>query len=126
MKALKYGSVVLFAVSALGVGLSAQQVSQPAERVASADVMEGRRLYHQKCSVCHVAATRGAEPYGPRLGAAQVNGREEYLRESIASGGVRMPGFGSALDRQQIDAILAFLETLASPPDRIVVDAPDP
>ena len=124
VKALRYGSSVLFAVSTLGFVVSAQQVLEPVAPVVSADLVEGRRLYHQKCSVCHVAATRGEEPYGPGLSAAQVNGREESLRESIANGSVRMPGFGSALDRQQIDMIIEFLKTLASPPDRIIADAP--
>jgi mono/diheme cytochrome c family protein len=50
---------------------------------------------------------------------------EDTARTTIQNGGVRMPGFQHALNPSQISAIIAFLKTLDSPPDRIVVGAPD-
>jgi mono/diheme cytochrome c family protein len=119
-------AIAIGAVLALGAGVSAGQAAQPAQSPVSADVMEGRRLFAQKCAVCHVPATRGAEPYGPRLSKAQVNGAEEAVTQVIRNGGLRMPGFQYALEPRQIAAIVAFMKTLDAPPDRIVVDAVNP
>jgi mono/diheme cytochrome c family protein len=117
---------VLIIVSACGFGLSAQQAPPPARTAATAEIAEGRRVFHQKCSLCHVPPTKGMEPYGPRVSKARVNGREEAVREIIGNGVGRMPGFRYALEPAQIAAVIAYLKTLDAPPDRVVIDAPNP
>jgi len=50
---------------------------------------------------------------------------DDTALKTIQNGGARMPGFQHTLDPSQITAIIAFLKTLESPPDRIVVDTPN-
>jgi mono/diheme cytochrome c family protein len=95
-------------------------------QVPSPDVAEGRRVFHQKCAVCHVANTVGEESYGPKLSKAQVERSEAAVKQIIAAGGLRMPGFQHTLQPQQIDAIVAFLRTLGTPSDRVLIKTPAP
>ena len=113
------------------VGVCSTQTGQAAQAAQAGrpttELQEGRRLYQAKCAVCHVPATRQAEPYGPGLSKRQVATNEDTdtARKAIENGGARMPGFQHALNPSQISAIIAFLKTLDSPPDRIVVDTPN-
>jgi cytochrome c2 len=66
----RFPAIVLVAAFGLGAGVSGEQSAQRAQSPASADIREGRILFQQKCAVCHVGATRGAEPYGPKLSKA--------------------------------------------------------
>ena len=102
------------------VPVSAQQTA------VSAEVAEGRRVFHQKCALCHVAGTIGEQPYGPRLSRAQVDKSEDGVRQIIRAGTARMPGFQYTLDAPKIAAVIAFLKTLDAPPDRVVVSTPAP
>jgi quinoprotein glucose dehydrogenase len=108
------------------VALSAQRPSPPAQTPASSEVAEGRRLFHQKCALCHIANTVGEEPYGPRLSRAQIDRSEDGVRQIIRAGTARMPGFQYTLEAPQIAAIVAFLKTLESPPTRVVISTPAP
>lgn len=123
---VRYVSVALVAIWACGIGLSARQVSQAPRSAATVEVSEGRRLFQQKCSLCHLAPVKGDTPYGPRLSKAQVNSAEDGVREIIRGGIGRMPGFQYALEPRQIAAIIAFMKTLDAPPDRVIIDAPNP
>ena len=113
----------LIAAAAISIGTPAvhAQTAAPAD---AAVVAEGRRVFHQKCALCHVANTLGEEPYGPKLSRTQVDKSEEGVRQIIRDGLVRMPGFQYTLDARQIDAIVAFLKTLDAPPARILVKTP--
>ncbi len=97
-----------------------------AQAPASADVAEGRRLFQQKCALCHVPAVRGKDPYGPKLSKAQVSRSEAAVREMVRTGIGRMPGFQYTLQPPQIDAIVAFLRTLDTPPERVLTAQPNP
>ena len=123
---LRCSSIVLATILWLGGASSAQQGAQPTQTAAAGDVKEGRRLFAQKCAMCHVPATRGADPYGPKLSKAQVNVSEEGVTQIISNGGLRMPGFRYTLEPRQIAAIMAFLKTLEVQPDRIVTETPSP
>lgn len=109
------------------VGPACALVALPAivyAQSASPDGAEGRRLFHQKCALCHVANTVGEQSYGPKLSKAQVERSEAAVKQIIAVGGVRMPGFQHTLQPQQIDAIVAFLRTLGTPSDRVLIKTP--
>jgi mono/diheme cytochrome c family protein len=117
---MKAALILVVAATLFAVPVSAQRGA------ASREVVEGRRLFHQKCALCHVAGTIGEEPYGPKLSRSQVERSEEGVRQIIRAGTARMPGFQYTLDAAKIAAIVAFLKTLESPPDRVVVATPAP
>lgn len=119
---VKTSAAMLMLVCAVGAGVSSAQAQGTPPASAGTEVQEGRRLYQAKCAVCHVPATRRAEPYGPPLSKMQAS--TDTAVRAIQNGGARMPGFQYALAPSQIAAIIMFLKTLDAPPDRIVVDTP--
>jgi mono/diheme cytochrome c family protein len=106
--------------------LSAQQAATASQGVASGNVEEGRRLFHQKCVICHIAAVKGEQPYGPKLSKEQVDRSEAGVKQIVLNGIGRMPGFRYALQPEQIDTIVAFLKTVEVPLDRALVPKPNP
>lgn len=116
--------VLLTACWALAGAAPAAQA--PPEATVSPEAVEGRRLFQQKCALCHVAAVRDRDPYGPRLSRQQVARSEEGVKQIIRSGIGRMPGFQHALQPSQVDMIVAFMKTLAAPPDRVLTTIPNP
>jgi mono/diheme cytochrome c family protein len=72
----------------------------------------GRRLFEQSCGVCHTRPTLVAGMYGPELSKESAGGREDVLRDLIANGTPRMPGFKHTYSPDQITAIAAYLKTL--------------
>ena len=53
----------------------------------------GWRLYEQSCSICHTKPNLVLGQFGPVLSRETLNGRPELVREVIANGTPRMPGF---------------------------------
>jgi mono/diheme cytochrome c family protein len=76
----------------------------------------GQQLFVQSCGICHLKPTLTSERYGPALSKETVEGREEAVRELIRTGTARMPGFQYGLAPAQIDAIIAYLKTVPTPP----------
>jgi len=72
----------------------------------------GWRLYETSCGVCHTRPTLIAGLYGPELNKETAGGREEVIREIVANGTPRMPGFKYTYNSDQIAAIAAFIKTL--------------
>jgi mono/diheme cytochrome c family protein len=72
----------------------------------------GRRLFEQSCGVCHTRPTLVAGMYGPELSKESAGGREDVMRDLIANGTPRMPGFKYTYSPDQIAAIAAYLKTL--------------
>jgi len=72
----------------------------------------GRRLFEQSCGVCHTRPTLVSGMYGPELSRVNLGGREDIMREFIANGTARMPGFKYTYNADQIAAIAAYLKTL--------------
>ena len=80
----------------------------------SADELTGRRLFVQRCYLCHdpVGQPRGRAP-GPWLDHARVTARgDSGMRDYILQGSDRMPGFQYQLEGAQVDQIIAFLKTV--------------
>lgn len=76
----------------------------------------GQRLFNQSCVVCHLAPQIGSAQYGPTLSKDTLSGQADVLREVISNGTPRMPGFKVLLQPGQIDAVIAYLKTIPTPP----------
>jgi mono/diheme cytochrome c family protein len=76
----------------------------------------GRRLFQQRCAVCHTPAMVISKPYGPLLNRTLVRGREGSVRTLIQEGATGlMPGFKYGLEGQEINAIIEYLKTVEPP-----------
>jgi len=76
----------------------------------------GRRVFQQRCGICHEPARPGFQTYGPVLYKDLVNGNEDAIKEIIRSGSGKMPGFKFGLQPSEIDAIVEYLKTVPKPP----------
>ena len=72
----------------------------------------GRSLFLQSCGECHLTPQLGAPRYAPALSRDSVGGQESAMREVIANGTPRMPGFKYNFTPQQIAAIASYLKTV--------------
>ena len=54
--------------------------------------------------------------YGPELSQSSAGGNEQVMRELIANGTPRMPGFKYHFEPAQIEAIVAYLRTIPATP----------
>lgn len=72
----------------------------------------GWRLYEQSCSICHTKPNLVLSQFGPELSRESLGGKLELVREVIANGTPRMPGFKHQFAPAEIDAITAYLLTL--------------
>jgi mono/diheme cytochrome c family protein len=92
---------------------------------------EGRRLFQQKCAVCHVPAYPGATPLGPGLSNQIIKGNEAAIQDAITNGLYDdprldwMPGFKYTLTSEQIKNIINYLKTLDQPPETVVSERPE-
>ena len=97
---------------------------------AAEDQGEGKRLYQSYCTGCHGASGKGDGPAGKTLPvkpADHTNGRkmsqysDEHLMTVISKGGAsvgkssQMPAWGAVLKEAQIQEVVAYIRTLASP-----------
>jgi mono/diheme cytochrome c family protein len=96
-------------------GFSAQQTDSSGAALSDSQ-KEGRRVFQQRCAVCHVPISPLARQLGPRLSKALVAGNEDFIRKTIMDGsGDRMPGWKYTLRLQQIDDIIDYLKSLETP-----------
>jgi mono/diheme cytochrome c family protein len=72
----------------------------------------GRTLFLQSCGECHLLPQLGAPRYAPALSRDSAGGQESAMREVIANGTPRMPGFKYNFTPDQIAAIAAYLKTV--------------
>ena len=73
----------------------------------------GRRVFQQRCSICHLPPVPGAKVYGPTLSKEMVIGNEDVIRGFIMNGSKgKMPGFKYGLDRTEVAAIVEYLKTV--------------
>lgn len=74
--------------------------------------MEGRKLYAQRCALCHIGSQTEV-PYGGWLNAERIDLiGEETARLVIMEGVAGMPGWKYTLRPQQVDKIIAWLKTV--------------
>src|SRR5216683_4148211 len=77
---------------------------------------DGRRIFQQRCAVCHTLPTVVSRRYGPALYKEIVEGNEDNIRDTVLEGreGL-MPGFKYGLTRAEIDSIIEYLKTVNRP-----------
>lgn len=77
----------------------------------SGPVFEGGQLFHDKaCLNCHLIQGHGGRR-GPDLTYIADKLSRDNIIIRIVNGGTNMPAFGSTLKPQELDALVAFLET---------------
>jgi mono/diheme cytochrome c family protein len=82
---------------------------------------DGRRIFQQRCAVCHTPPTVVAKRYGPALYKEIVEDNEDTIRETIMEGWeALMPGFKYGLTKSEIDSIIEYLKTVKRPSSRPV------
>lgn len=84
----------------------------------------GKRVFEQRCGICHAPARPGFQMYGPFLYKDLINGNEDAIKEMIRSGTTKMPGFKLGLEPTEIDAIVEYLKTVPKPPKNTEPSAP--
>jgi len=75
----------------------------------------GRRLYQQRCGVCHTPPTLTSKVFGPVLYKDLVTRNEATFQVVIGNGSKRMPGFKYELQPSEISAIVEYLKTVPKP-----------
>ena len=92
--------------------------SAGAEPAAALDDKQllGMRLFNQSCRVCHTKPQLTSPLYGPELSQNSAGGQETVMRDVISNGTPRMPGFKYHFEPAQIDAIVAYVKTIPTPP----------
>jgi mono/diheme cytochrome c family protein len=92
---------------------AADVVPLPSSKTLSSAQAAGKKLFVQRCSVCHLPALPSYTAYGPLLNKAMVADRgDDAVRLQIMQGSPRMPGFQYALSPNEIDQLLVYLKTL--------------
>jgi quinoprotein glucose dehydrogenase len=77
---------------------------------ASRGAVSGRRLYNQRCASCHLEDFKGSPPNFPALTGLQQRYNAAQVKEILAKGVGRMPGF-SSLGDSALDAISRYVLT---------------
>lgn len=106
-----YGPILLLIVSSVVV------CSQTSSDHSLTEAQKnGRRLFQQRCAVCHTPPMVISKQYGPALNMETILGREDSIRTTIEEGETGlMPGFKYALEPSEINAIIKYLKTVAKP-----------
>jgi mono/diheme cytochrome c family protein len=101
----------LFVTVAFPLSLSARQTARSSS--LNEKQVEGRRIFEQRCAVCHTPPSLGAKIYGPVLTRQIVDDNEDAIADVIRNGASgRMPGFKYTLKDSEIDAIVEYLKTV--------------
>jgi len=75
---------------------------------------QGQHLFNQSCRVCHAKPQLNSVQYGPVLSKGSASGNPKAMHDVIANGTPRMPGFKYHFKPEQIDAIVAYLQTVSA------------
>jgi mono/diheme cytochrome c family protein len=109
-------AIFLFSLVAYTPAASAQQLIQ--NNSLNETQKLGRRIFQQRCGVCHTAPTITSGIYGPILYKDVVAGNEVAIKKFIQDGSTRMPGFRYGLELTEIDSIIEYLKTVPKPQKR--------
>ena len=85
-----------------------------AQQAGGQDLL-GMRLFNQSCRVCHTKPQLTSPQYAPVLSMSTLGGKADVIREVIGNGTPRMPGFKYHFKPAEIDAIVAYIQTIPAP-----------
>jgi mono/diheme cytochrome c family protein len=95
--------------------LQAQQKGPMPGSATTPVEQEGRRLFVQRCAVCHLPLTpEPRKSYGPSLNGVLKTNSEDLVRQAIMAGSANMPGWRYTLTAEQIDSVIAYLKTFTN------------
>ena len=118
MRSVALITLALALGSSTAVYAQEAKTATPAPQLNDTQVL-GRRVFQQRCAVCHTESTPGARRYGPPLYKELINGNEDVIGEFIRNGSAgKMPGFKYGLESNEIDAIVEYLKTVPRPAKR--------
>ena len=117
MKRSAWIVLLTIAPMALAAALPPGAIAQQAEQSLNDKQITGRTLFAQSCVVCHVKVQlTNVGHFGPVLSGMSLGGQEDLMREFISNGTPNMPGFKYHFEPAQIEAIVAYLKTIPTPP----------
>ena len=115
---MRSGALV-FLIFAIPLAVPAQQDKLNSPVTLNDTQILGRRVFQQRCAICHTESTPGAHRYGPVLSKELVDGNEDTIRDFISNGSKgKMPGFKYGLEPSEINAIVEYLKTVPRPAKR--------
>ena len=94
-------------------------LASPVVMRAAGDAAKGKELFEQQCAVCHNADS-DEKKMGPGLKGLfkkdkMANGKKptlENVTAAVKEGGNGMPAFGEIMSAEDIDHVVAYLQTL--------------
>jgi mono/diheme cytochrome c family protein len=106
--------IAAFAVAVLLIGpqLRGAEPPPPTPQQAAATAADGKTVFTDSCGGCHTlgdAGTSGAT--GPNLDDAQPDAAT--VKAYVRGGGGAMPAFGDELSNAEIDAVAAYVASVA-------------
>jgi mono/diheme cytochrome c family protein len=111
--------ILLVLLAVFPMAVSAQQAKSNTRVTLDNTQILGRRIFQQRCAICHTESTPGANRYGPVLYKELVDGNEDTIRDFIGNGSKnKMPGFKYGLEPAEINAIVEYLKTVPRPAKR--------
>lgn len=124
MRAFALPAILAAAIAAAGCGGSDDTASVPStpaptttEKAGSKDSgaaadAEGKQVFVANCSTCHTLSDAGANGMaGPNLD--ELRPSEATVKSKVTNGGGGMPAFSGTLDPAQIDAVSAYVASVA-------------
>ena len=114
---MKWGvRAFVIVLAAIATVTFAQQSGTNSNKPLTDQQVLGRRVFQQRCAVCHTQPLYRSRQYGPALYKDIVDGNEDAVRDFIMDGSRgRMPGFKYGLQPSEIIAIIEYLKTVPKP-----------
>jgi mono/diheme cytochrome c family protein len=107
---MRHPGVAIAAIAAIVVSAAASASAQQPQLNDTQKL--GQALFVQSCGVCHLKPQLTAPQFAPVLSRESASGNEEGMRQIIANGSPRMPGFKYHFSETQIAAIASYLKTV--------------
>jgi mono/diheme cytochrome c family protein len=107
-------TVAIGMVALVSISIGAQAAPKMPGSATTPVEKEGRRIFVQRCAVCHLPLTpEPRKSYGPLLNGVLEKNSEDAVRQVIANGSLNMPGWRYTLTADQINAVIAYVKTFS-------------
>ncbi len=124
-RGINLGKTGMVVVGLVGLGLLTGQPASPdlVDQDLPAATVDGAELYAKHCSSCHgskgggdgsLASAFNPPPTDLTDGETMAALTDEAILEAMSSGKGTMPGFGSALSAEDLQAVLKYIRTFSA------------